>query len=315
MQTNPENDTQRIFDNHGNLTQNGHIYDFSKAKIYNTNNYIFDNLNYKKLDQFIISIDISPILKIINLDNLFKIIEYFIYTNNYSLELSVNKPDNISLSIKYIRTENILIENMKNFIYSEKKEYNKNKTTQLSYSKFIAFINNLNKNLEYEFISTGATDDIEIIKKYFFKNLVRLENVNSNDFFNFLLKNNVEFITPDFLPKNIIDYIKYKINFSEDYIYPSSEEWKDLFDELKNFDLRIMIHFLFQQNKYKINISSLEKFCVHNNLNTSFYKEIRGRKPYCLSDICIKKYNEDYCEFSNYHVWNILEEECYKYEF
>jgi hypothetical protein len=151
-------------------------------------------------------------------------------------------------------------------------------------------------NLEYE----REQKAIELVKKYIDKKLCLIEKIDNNEFFSFLLEHDVEYITESFIPKNVYGFLQYKIkNSILDWW------WRDIYEMNKDLDFKIMKIFLFRQKEYQIDINGLKNFILDKQLESIMYKDIDGKRPSCLYDICRKKVRDE----NNNVFWEGLLEE------
>lgn len=306
---NETTNNQRILDNHGNITQKGNIYDFNNL-IINNSNYLEkeDYVNIykestKKSKPFEIYIETQMMEPISKTEILFKKIEEFIYSKyNYKLCLITYHQKNKHNLQKdeFIAEQRIILE-LERFILYYKKFFLR-KDILVSYTKFFNLISNLNSmkknviNLNYE----RELKAIEIVKKYIDKKLCFIEKIDNNEFFNFLLEHDVEYITENFIPKNIHEFLQYKIkNSILDW------RWKSIYDMNQDLDFKIMETFLFRQKEYQIDITGLKNFIIDKQLDSIMYKDIDGKRPFCLYDICRKKVRDE----NNNVFWEGLLEE------
>lgn len=292
---NDRTNNQRILDNHGNITQNGDIYEFNNANIFNINipyDLDFYIKSFKKLTEnskiYKIVILTSYIDPIKDIDKLFENIEEFVYSSeNLNLQVyTYHQINNDELSKSSMIIEKRIVQELEKYIYSQKKLFFENKINNLNYTRFYFLINEINKfkkneesyecNIEYKIM--------ELTKIFFRNNLLPIEYCNSNEYFAFLEKNNIDFITKDFKPTSIKNYLYHKRNQLIDY---SCGEWELTCKELYDTDCRIMVNFMLRKdNKYEKTIIGLKKFILDYNLISEMCEDIEGMKPYSLYDIC-----------------------------
>lgn len=271
---NDRTNNQRILDNHGNITQNGDIYEFNNANIFNINipyDLDFYIKSFKKLTEnseiYKIIIVTSFFDPIKDVDKLFENIEEFVYSSE-NLNLQLYTYHQINNDKLPVILEKKIVQELEKYIYSQKKLFFENKINNLNYTRFYFLINEINKfkKNEESYESNIEYKIIELTKIFFRNKLLPIEYCNSNEYFAFLEKNNIDFITKDFKPTSIKNYLYHKRNQLIDH---SCGGWETLYKELEDTDFRIINNFMFSENnKYEKTIIGLKKFILDNNLKS-----------------------------------------------
>lgn len=168
---NKQENTQRVLDNHGNITQNGDIIEFKNSKIENLNNILIQNL-----ENSIIELQYNEgVLK-----NEKQILTKLLSLNNHNFDFLIQGLDNFlpdeaiinySLDLKIIYIKNHKLykkmndKSIREFIYKVKDIQSLNiLLTNIEKEKLDKLINILTDFLKYEKIKINAMPDISDLR-------------------------------------------------------------------------------------------------------------------------------------------------------
>ncbi len=230
-----------------------------------------------------------PLTNIPEEDKLFNEIEKFIYSlKDFKLDITFDYTK--YSNYKEGKTEKKIIKDIEKFIFTSKKDFIENNIEKVNYTKFINLIKKINKYVESEYWNDiNHIDQIQTKTMEFFrKKFLHFDKYSDKEFFDYLNKNEIDYMTKDFKPTNIEEFFNYYINNHNEL------SWDMAYEDLKDYDFEVMRRFLFTEHKYEKRMFNLKNFIQDNNYKSYMYEEIDGMNPWCLHNICeLKSWNKN----------------------
>lgn len=296
------------FQNSKNQTAQNFENAIINTQVNNYNTSINELLDF--INEVIVLTQDKPILKIeiyfdgfkIEIEELFKSVTNYIH-NYHEFRLSMNYLPIDNLDKARNSATNLLIKKIEKYIYELLYQYTNRKNKKINYHNFHKKIESLNKeyiedridNEDYDKDDKAEEKALKIVTAYVEKKFFPIDEYNDSDFFNYLDSNEIEYIRIDFHPKTMKEFIVDRIDNGNVFCLC----WSELYEELLDYDLRIMTKFLYTENNYNKTLFGLKQFIKDNKFKSFMYDEVDGMNPYSLYNICeLKSWNR------NNSTWN-----------
>ena len=288
---NKQENTQRVLDNHGNITQNGDIIEFKNSKIENLNNILIQNLENSIIElqynEGVLKNEKQILTKLLSLNNhnfdfLIQGLDNFLPDEaiiNYSLDLKIIYIKNHKLYKKMNDTS------IREFIYKVKDIQSLNiLLTSIEKEKLDKLINILTDFLKYEKIKINAMPDISDLR-------LALRFYRENVDFDFIDVVGYEFHS-ELKINNLIKILESKYNKSI-----------DILEKIKNLNKYTLEFFLNVNDSNNWTIQKLyECNLLKSNLNQVQAKTINHLFDFALDGYFKDEDINEWIKLKNYYL-------------